>query len=753
MLLHKLLLTNLFLISNFVQNYVPNNSLERKAILNYAKYLETHNIVEYNENFVDNLYSHGFYDSETTITVLTHGMFGDRDYWFPKSVGNEVLYFDSESLPYKIIDTQQYNEYNIPILSFTPILKESIKHDGSDIVDVKIDQLVSWSDDGFEELDFNTLLEPKELFGAHTVFIYNLEEDIHFVEEEGNTNSNVSKYFCKSLDTVLARLAMLRGGKLPRINLIGHSRGGLLNLTYAAKRKNIVDNFITIGSPLNGSYWADFLNSLCKLGRYFSNADFFKQNYDGLLNDIDNNEMMLSSLNGVYKEAIACEITPDLFMDEIISCINILPSENLSTTTFGNNSFVFNILNQIYDCINNNPPLELATITGVAGTIKTICNAILPFATGFDFLFDSFTSLNPNTSTESLQYLLDICVDFLQKTKSFCNNLQDYDSSNNNCIKGDFCVDYESQYGGRFSNNYFNSIRTIPFGAQGYNNLIYKYLSDPLNFWVAHNYESIYPVITNEIVDTLLYRNSIKRKEIIENNIPIEMNPYRIPFYNLKPNEIQQFYFPTYTFFGNEFGFRDYYYYESEVSAHPGLLEGSIQIDDFIVETNRMRTGYIQNERIVMSPNRANAGLAFIEFYFSEPVNMFYFDASFWSENELINSSSLKFAYSFNTELRDFIFGNSIYYWNYYHHAQYSTMTARGQIALTTSNEIFNNYFDIVKFDLSIIPTDRDNPVKMAVSSEEAFTFVGFYTCCNVTSQNRNKGRICLSNFGTYTNY
>ena len=42
-------------------------------------------------------------------------------------------------------------------------------------------------------------------------------------------------------------------GKLPKFNLIGHSRGGIINLMYATEHIYNVNNLISIGTPYNGS--------------------------------------------------------------------------------------------------------------------------------------------------------------------------------------------------------------------------------------------------------------------------------------------------------------------------------------------------------------------------------------------------------------------------------------------------------------------------------------------------------------------
>ena len=748
MLLENLLLTTLFLVTNFTPNTWPNNSFERKSIVNYAKYLETQNIIKYNENFVDNLYDYNFIDADTTLTVLTHGMGGNRDYWFPKNEGYPS-YFDIESLPYKIINSQIFNEYNIPIISFTPVLSNIHTGNGDDLVDVRIEQLVRQSNGGynFVNLNFNSFTDATELFSQHVVLIYNDEGSN--IENLAFTNTKIADYFCKSLDTVLARVAVLHQGSLPKINLIGHSRGGLLNLYYAYKRQQIVDNYICIGTPLNGSLWAKALNSLCKLGRCFSNAYFYQLDFDGLLNDLDNVETMLSSITGTYKETIGCQMSPSVFCGELLYELRLAETQDLNTITFGNDNFVNRIISKILGVLLTNPQFVQGTVENLATQVVNLSNIMLAGLTGSEILYNFVTNLNPNWGNEELEEVYWLCRNFLLDIVELFNNIKNFDTDNG-CIKGDFCVDFDSQYGSNFGTNYFNHRVKIPFGNTGYNNLFDKYLSASDLPKVVHNYESNFPAITDEVVGRLIIRGSINRIYIIDYNEPITINPYRVPFYNLTNNELQNFYSSTISFYGNEFGFRDYYYYESEILNNESLLYKTIEIDDFEVLTSRMRTGYIQSERIVLSSNRTNAGLAFLEFYFSEPIYAFTFDISLWSENELINESELRFAYSFNTEMRDFISGNSDVYYNYYHYSQYSTMTARGKVALMSHDDIFENTFELVRMSAIDFSSNRFNSIKMAVSSINGFTFVGFYSVCNPTVSNKNRGRICMSNFGIF---
>lgn len=744
MLLEHLLLTSLFLISNFYIDGSQYNFFEKQSKLNYLKYLQSQNLVDYNNDFVDTLYENEYIDSDTTITVLTHGMYGSMDYWFPKINGN-TSYFDEDSLPYKIIDSQQFQNNAIPIFMFTPRLSETPDYLGNDIEDVEIYHLVEVFNNfySFELFEFDSVAEVKELFSYHTVFLYQGPDN---VEDGGNTSSNVSKYFCKSLDTVLARVAALRGGKLPKINLIGHSRGGILNLYYASRRELLVDNFITISTPFNGSLWAEVLNSLCKLGRKFSSNEFFEQNYDGLLNDTSDYEEMMASMPDIYKIRIGCEMTPDLFCGGILQSLDIINEPSLSSFTFGNQNIVSTLINMILDALVDNPNILMNGIVDLASSISNFCQVSIGSLEVIEKLYDFFSNLVNGTSSSELIELKSLCCNFLNDVINLCNSISSYDHCYN-CIKGDFCVDLDSQFGNGFTTNYFNKTILIPFGTTGYTNLIDKYLSNPNLPKVAHNYESIFPTITQQIVDNLLLRNSIDAVAVLDNTFPITISPYRVPFYNLTSSQIEQFYLADYNFFGDEFGFRDYYYYENQIIINEYLMERYIDVNDLRVDTLRMRTGFIQNERIVLSPNRTNAGLAFIEFYLDKTIRGMSFDVSLWSSNESVISSNLAFVHTTSENFSHYIRIDDNYYFAGYSY-QFNSMTERGQAALLNDNGMFSN--TLVRYNVSDFPVLRNYPTTKYIVNEDGFSYVGFYAACNVNSNDRNKGRICLSNFNIY---
>lgn len=68
-----------------------------------------------------------------------------------------------------------------------------------------------------------------------------------------NSNDNVYYQLNYMLSRVLYDLKTLKNGVLPKVNLIGHSRGGITNLQYALDHPDMVASLISIGTPYFGT--------------------------------------------------------------------------------------------------------------------------------------------------------------------------------------------------------------------------------------------------------------------------------------------------------------------------------------------------------------------------------------------------------------------------------------------------------------------------------------------------------------------
>lgn len=69
--------------------------------------------------------------------------------------------------------------------------------------------------------------------------------------------------------------------------------------------------------------------------------------------------------------------------------------------------------------------------------------------------------------------------------------------------------------------------------------------------------------------------------------------------------------------------------------------------DNYTFTTNRLRTGYIENEKINLSPRKEGAGTAYLEYHFNAYIKKIVVDLSLWSAKERLFSSdsTLKIEY------------------------------------------------------------------------------------------------------------
>lgn len=708
------------------------------AKINYTNYRESNDVLDYCDNFINTMYNYDYFSFETKITVLTHGMLGDSNYWFTKDDNNK-LYLGEECLPYKIISNFEYYKSNVPIILFEPILSEST------ITDVNFSQIILDENNyiSMTPLQFNNTTKIVNLFKKHLVLIYDVNNDYLEIENNGASNEQIASYFRKSLNYFLSIYSIYNNNLLPRINLIGHSRGGITNLHYASKFEQIIDNLISIGTPFDGSIWAEVENSLNKIKK-FKHPEKIVTNYDGLLSNSEQNSILFDSLIDPYKVSFNCEMTPSIFMNELITAIEEQPINDNELVQ--DRGVLYDILEYIRSTIPDNNQNLIEKLQNLSNGIRNIAQAGISLINTSNSVTDLLSRLpliGDNIEDGRFVEMCGLIKNFLSTIVNLCNNIVNVDATYQ-CIKGDFCVDSFSQIALDFGTNIFDEIITIPFGISPYNNLCDEYLSlRKPGYKVVHNYESIHPEITSQINGILLRRNSIDLNLSLNTHEQRTINPYSVPFFLLSDSEIEEYYSCNLCFFDGCVDYRDYYYYEREILRNELLMYNYQYVEDQIIFTKRLRTGFIQNEKVVMSPNRENAGFAFIEFFFEEPVHILTFDTSLWSQNEEIYYSEQKYAFSTNEQFSDYIHANVPYYDI---EGMYDgTMGSLGRIALFEYDDSLSDYFSFI--DIATLPTNRQNPKKIYITSKEGFSYFGLYTVCNVTSFNKNKGRICLSNF------
>lgn len=149
--------------------------------------------------------------------------------------------------------------------------------------------------------------------------------------------------------------------------------------------------------------------------------------------------------------------------------------------------------------------------------------------------------------------------------------------------------------------------------------------------------------------------------------------------------------------FVNDNGNGQYFRY---IISEPVSLSNGITL-----QTTRLRTSYIENKYLVLSPNRQDTGISYLELTFPNPVSSLYFKASMWSSLEGVINEDFKVQYYDNGWL---------------------------------------NHINIDPYNLSTL---KDYPDSFRLLFPKDTNRIRFYATHSRPSGDRNKGRICVDNF------
>lgn len=181
-------------------------------------------------------------------------------------------------------------------------------------------------------------------------------------------------------------------GRIPKVNLIGHSRGGLLNLMYATNHPYNVCSMISIGTPYSGSALGQ-LNALvnavglsaalkCHSGKDILNVSIqneLRNNWNQMINSTPD-----ANINAL---AVGCCTSSD-FLDRLFSegyvnnTLNQILEIDESDSAFLRKLKVFicNLANNLFSYINEHPEIAHATLR-ILDLGITISNCFSPETT------------------------------------------------------------------------------------------------------------------------------------------------------------------------------------------------------------------------------------------------------------------------------------------------------------------------------------------------------------------------------------
>lgn len=188
-------------------------------------------------------------NDEPAITFFVHGLGGHASDWSNTySSTKDVTFFekDPDSIIEKIrmTDPNGMNLYRISRYRYTVRNKE--------------DKVLGTCEKGVYpeykwESSYKLPDENSINFTNHTLIVLDLPT---WVPMETDNKDGVYDLFCDMVDkTLISYYNHSADKKKARINLIGHSLGGLVNMRYAMEHKKTVANLISLGTPYDGSFY------------------------------------------------------------------------------------------------------------------------------------------------------------------------------------------------------------------------------------------------------------------------------------------------------------------------------------------------------------------------------------------------------------------------------------------------------------------------------------------------------------------
>lgn len=176
--------------------------------------------------------------------------------------------------------------------------------------------------------------------------------------------------------------------------------------------------------------------------------------------------------------------------------------------------------------------------------------------------------------------------------------------------------------------------------------------------------------------------------------------PCGIITYNINYSNNYKFYASDFAEeFVNSSGGGQYFFDDRE--ANVNLFNG------ITLFTHRKRCSYIENQYLVLSPNRIDAGVAYLDILFPHCVLKLTIDMAMWGKSEGAVKENFKLQYMTEIGWKDHV--------------------------------VMNPYFDL--------PTTRDNPKTYTFLFSKNTKQIRFLSTHENPTADRNKGRIVLDNF------
>ncbi|MDE6604530.1 MAG: alpha/beta fold hydrolase [Clostridia bacterium] len=205
------------------------------------------------------------------ITVLTPGLSSKASVWSNQYDGIKELKFeyDEDSLIEKLIDKSDSSMFRVFV-------------NENNEVDI------------FPDYSLNDMDKISSItdISKHIIIIFD-------PNNADASNDGIYYEFNIAIGNIVLQVKELNGGILPKLNLIGHSRGGLTNMQYALDHPDMVASLISIGTPYFSSNTANVLGEMFMGGQtdglddivdpniYMQYYNRWNDNYDNLYKEIN----------------------------------------------------------------------------------------------------------------------------------------------------------------------------------------------------------------------------------------------------------------------------------------------------------------------------------------------------------------------------------------------------------------------------------------------------------------------------------
>ena len=297
--------------------------------------------------------------SAPQLTILTHGYGSDASVW-----SNPIEFFDS---------TRKQNRYQTVNFTYDPesLIEQLRQREGDADVylatfrnrtnfylykcEPKVDAFNALKSKSVENVTDSDLQAVKYVQNGSTTIEALTDGSKHIIvvfEAYDSTQGNV--YVYEQLDLMIDKLVYniknLSGGILPRLNLIGHSRGGITNMQYTLEHPELVASVFSMGSPYQGSklgqselilnlidmsndasssYWTQGVADILNADKYNSYKDEWNNNYQKYQH-IDFYPIAgYSSLNFVNKIINEDEYNMPSWVGPVVTAFNVIDIEKL----------------------------------------------------------------------------------------------------------------------------------------------------------------------------------------------------------------------------------------------------------------------------------------------------------------------------------------------------------------------------------------------------------------------------------------